>query len=608
MFDMPEPPNLRILENHRAVLEVELAAPLEIGRQRTGEPEPYQALAATDTAPARLIIARQGESNISRQHLTLHPLPGGRIRVRNGSRLPVPRGDGVAALAPGESLDLDVPFFLVVESRVVVVVPSQDTSELDVRQLDNPTLAPGSRLASTLARPPQLDTTQFQQMLLWLQEIVGVLQSAVGSPDFRERAAQTLVESIKLDVGLVLRMYEGEWIVEADYGLRPGDSSTWRPSGHVLGKVLQTRHTHWQRRHAGDGQTWLSTHGLDLIVASPLLDDRGEVIGALYGEHRVGSAVDPVSDRLQAVLVDLLASGVSAGMARQGQQEERIRLHARFAQFFTSELALQLEREPKLLEGRDAEITVLFCDVRSFSRYSEKLGPARTVAFLNDLMNELSPCVLDQEGVLVDYIGDELMAMWGAPRPQPDQAVRAVLAALAMRDRLAALSRRWSEALGEPVQLGIGVNTGEARVGNTGSQYKFKYGPLGNTVNLASRVQGLTKYLRCPLLVTAATRAGLDDRFLARRVCKTRVVNITTPVDLYEVERAGTPATASFFRASEEALDALEARDLPGAARRAGALLEHHLGDGPLLLILSRAAHVLMYGGQFDPVWEPPGK
>src|SRR5205814_5749276 len=135
------------------------------------------------------------------------------------------------------------------------------------------------------------------------------------------------------------------------------------------------------------------------------------------------------------------------------------------------------------------------------------------------------------------HIGDELMAMWGAPQAQPDHAVRAVRAALAIRGALPELNLCWAETLGEPMGLGIGLNTGPARVGNTGSQYKFKYGPLGNTVNLASRVQGLTKYLRCPLLVTAATRAGLDDRFLARRVCKTRVVNISTPVDLYEVER-----------------------------------------------------------------------
>jgi adenylate cyclase len=167
---------------------------------------------------------------------------------------------------------------------------------------------------------------------------------------------------------------------------------------------------------------------------------------------------------------------------------------------------------------------------------------------------------------------------------------------------------RWREALGEAMDLGIGVNTVPARVGNTGSRFKFKYGPLGNTVNVASRVQGLTKYLKCRLLVTAETSGRLDQRFIARRVCKTRVVSIKEPVVLCEVRAAGPPERETFFRASEAALDALEEGEFALAARRAGYLLQEHGGDGPLLLVLSRAADMLMHGGVFDPVWEPPGK
>src|SRR5205807_8795956 len=144
---------------------------------------------------------------------------------------------------------------------------------------------------------------------------------------------------------------------------------------------------------------------------------------------------------------------------------------------------------------------------------------------------------------------------------------------------------------------------------NTGSKIKFKYGPLGNTVNLASRVQGLTKYQRCGLLVTAATREQLNDDFVARRVVKARVVNIEKPVDLFEVERADSGERRTFFADSEAALDALERGDFAQGARQAGLLLLDHSGDGPLLLTLSRAADALMRAGVgFDPVWVPPGK
>jgi class 3 adenylate cyclase len=109
------------------------------------------------------------------------------------------------------------------------------------------------------------------------------------------------------------------------------------------------------------------------------------------------------------------------------------------------------------------------------------------------------------------------MAMWGAPKDQPDHAERAARAALAMLAAVPELNARWQAELGEPLDLGIGLNSGPAQVGNTGSRYKFKYGPLGNTVNLASRVQGLTKYVKCRLLVTAATRRGLAANFIAGR-------------------------------------------------------------------------------------------
>jgi adenylate cyclase len=157
--------------------------------------------------------------------------------------------------------------------------------------------------------------------------------------------------------------------------------------------------------------------------------------------------------------------------------------------------------------------------------------------------------------------------------------------------------------------LGIGLNTGPARVGNTGSQFKFKYGPLGNTVNLASRVQGITKYVRSTLLVTAATRTRLGAEFIGRRVCRLRVVNIAEPVDLFEVEAAGSKEREQFFRDSEEALQALEEREFSRAAFAAGALLNRHPGDGPLRLTLARAAQMLVNEeAPFDPVWVPPGK
>jgi adenylate cyclase len=349
---------------------------------------------------------------------------------------------------------------------------------------------------------------------------------------------------------------------------------------------------------------------LQTVVAAPLLDAEGVVVGALYGERRRAPASPlHVGGQLEATLVDLLACGVASGLARQAKEKSALEAHVRLEQFFGADLARRLVREPGLLEGRDAGVTLLFCDVRGFSRVSEKLGPAGSLRWMNDVMNELSRCVLDEGGVLVNYVGDELLGMWGAPQDQPDQTERAVRAALAMLTALPSLNSRWQEVLGGPTDVGVGVNTGRAQVGNTGLRFKFQYGPMGNTVNLASRVQGLTKYLKCPVLTTRATRERLGDGFLARRVVRARVVNIVEPVDLYEVEAAGVERRRQFFAESEAALEALEAGDFALAAHRAGILLLDHRGDGPLLLTLSRASTALVQDGRgFDAVWAPPGK
>jgi adenylate cyclase len=307
------------------------------------------------------------------------------------------------------------------------------------------------------------------------------------------------------------------------------------------------------------------------------------------------------------LLVNLLAVGVAAGLARAEKEKEI----ARFEQFFTPDLARQLVDDPGMLEARQAEVTVLFADVRGFSRYSERLGHGRAIQWMNDVLDKLSACVHDECGVVVDYVGDELMAMWGAPRPQNDQAARAVRAGLAMLAALPTLNERWLPILGDPIRIGVGINSGPAQVGNIGSRRKLKYGPLGNTVNLASRVQGLTKYLRCNLLVTGATRQQLNEAFAARRVVKARVVNIETPVDLYEVERTDTITMErhNLLGDARLALAALETGHFLEAAQAAARGLKIAPGDGPLLLVLTRATEALNRNGQgFDPVWVPPGK
>jgi adenylate cyclase len=323
----------------------------------------------------------------------------------------------------------------------------------------------------------------------------------------------------------------------------------------------------------------------------------------------MGGQGRPLITRVEAMLVELLAGGVGAGLARVEQEKKALESDVRFSQFFTKELSRQLAQRPDLLAGRNSEVTVQFCDIRGFSRISERVGPATTVACLSDVMGELSDCVLAHRGVLVDYIGDELLAMWGAPEEQADHASLACRAALEMFARLPALNERWKDKLGEPLAFCIGINSGVVHVGNMGSRHKFKYGPLGHHVNLAHRVQGATKYLRTPLLLTEFTRAGLDLEFNTRRLCQVRVVNIAKPVNLYELVAQGTLGWLDLKTQYERALEAYEQEHFRVAAKMLGLLLGQYPDDAASLVLLSRAVNALVdETAKFNSVWELPGK
>lgn len=329
------------------------------------------------------------------------------------------------------------------------------------------------------------------------------------------------------------------------------------------------------------------------------------IVSALSAMREVVACIERGADDFLPKPVDLqlLRARVNACLERKRLRERE------FGQFFTPELARHFVRHPEsLMVGREAEVSVLFCDIRQFSRISERLSPSVMVSWLSDVMNVLSDCVIQQRGVLVDYIGDELMAMWGAPEEQDDHAQLACRAAVDMIAQLPLINERWNATIGSTTRVGIGINTGLARVGNTGSQRKFKYGALGNTVNLASRVQGATKYLGADLLVTSNTFERLAGGFRARRLCQVRVINIKQPVDLYQVFTADAE-TGNLRGLYERALAEFEHQRFRQAGSFLGDLLIEHPDDIPACRLLTRAVEALQNRTEnFDPVWELPGK
>ncbi len=614
---------IRIYEHQRPVHSESCRGPLELGRQVKGEQGPF---ASFPKGPVtRLIVARleDQEGGISRRHVLLDRQADGSMRIENVSgTLSIGIGNG-PPMGPGEVRLAKLPIVLTVGKKTVRVQAIEADLEPDssnYRSLAAVT-APPRQEPSSLHRFPGLNDRSSEasdancRMLRWLQDVMGVLQSAAGDADFFQKAAQAVVNITGLDTGRVMLLDCGLWQTRAfasGLGLSRTSEDERQPSRSVLNRVRAEKRTYWEvPRLAADAMA--SMVGVAAVVAAPLLDPGGTVIGVVYGDRCRASGLFEQSliSELEAMLVELIASGVSAGMAREEQERIALASRVQFEQFFTRELSEQLTRDPKLLDNRAAEVSLLFCDIRGFSRIIERSDPRESARWIGDVIDVLSDCVQAHNGVLVDYVGDELLAMWGAPAEQPEHARLACRAAIDMLKAMPDINERWRGSLPEPISVGIGVNSGMAQVGNRGSLRKLKYGPFGNTVNLASRVQGATKYVRSPILITGSTRSQLASDFLTRRLCRVRVVNIAEPVELHELAISNESNWDELKQGYETALAAFEARDFRRTAHLLSGILEKQKwqDDGPSLLLLSRAVHWLMdSSAEFDPVWVLPGK
>jgi adenylate cyclase len=180
-----------------------------------------------------------------------------------------------------------------------------------------------------------------------------------------------------------------------------------------------------------------------------------------------------------------------------------------------------LEDDPDNLQraGQDRELTVLFADIRDFTAFSEKQSPRRIVALLNDYFGAVVPIVEEHGGTIDKYIGDGLMVLFGAPRNQPDHALQAVRAAIAMVERVHDLEATWVQNQFQGMRIGVGVHTGTAVVGVVGSPRRLDYTAHGDTVNVASRIEAETKPLGAAILISDATYRALPPRERSRLDC-----------------------------------------------------------------------------------------
>lgn len=566
--------------------------PLEIGRGPRRE------------VPRRVLL----DPTVSTNQLHLEQLDENRIQLRNlSAKVTIRLADG-SLIDPGRELSASLPARLQIgDTLLEIESKNPDESEVDPDALKTirPPLAAGS-YGQTMT-PHLGDAPGSDELARWFEALVGVQRAAASSPDFFAQTARAVVELIGLDSGFVLLRRNGDWYPMACYP--PHDDASSQFSRLILDTVVRERRTFY---HAGQFQaTTSSLLGVTAVVVAPILDESQEVIGAVYGARR-GAGRSLEIRPLEAQLTQVLAAAVAAGLARLESEAQAARRRVQFEQFFTPDLAAALDRDPALLDGSEREVTVLFADIRGFSAVSEQILPRLACELVRDIMQHLTARIMESSGVVVDYIGDGLLAMWNAPLEQSDHAARACRAALAMRDGLPELNRRWEGRIGRAIGLGIGINSGPALVGNTGSLQKFKYGPLGHTVNLASRVEGATKHLGVSLLITGSTRERLGNNFATRRLCCARVVGIAGEVELHELHaEAASPDWQHRRESYEQALALYEAGKWSEASQAVFPILTGSGGayDLPSLTLLGRAVECLKAPpASFDPILELKSK
>jgi adenylate cyclase len=279
------------------------------------------------------------------------------------------------------------------------------------------------------------------------------------------------------------------------------------------------------------------------------------------------------------------------------EEREKKRVRDAFRRHVAPGRVNQLLEHPELLRlgGEEQELTAMFTDIRNFTSISEGLPPHDLVELLNEHFSEMTELIFQYWGTLDKYIGDSMMAFWGAPYPQSDHAARACRAALAMLQRLRVAQER-QRAQGRPsLDIGIGVHTGPMVVGNMGSDLHLNYSIMGDNVNLASRLENLNKTYRTHLIVSESTYQIVQQEMLGRELDSIRVKGRLRPVKIYELlgPAAGNSGQREFVDRFHAALEAYRAGRWETAIGLFGELLRDYPDDGPTQLFTQRCMDLI---------------
>lgn len=315
--------------------------------------------------------------------------------------------------------------------------------------------------------------------------------------------------------------------------------------------------------------------------------------GGMAVRHGLFVYGNVVFDPSPLLLITGLQYVSSVSIQKVFASRKAARVTSMFGQYVSKAVATELVEGDvdAILEGSQQELTILFSDLRNFTSLSEKMAPHEVRLLLNTFFGAMIPLVIAHKGTLDKLVGDMVMAFYGAPLPVPEHPVKAAQTALAMRDTLKKMRQDNTVRGMDALWAGIGINTGPVIVGNLGSEQFIDYTVIGDTVNLASRLEGLNKVYGTEIIISESTANELGDRFLTRKLDRVQVKGRKDAVTIFELR--GTRSDASEqeitrLRLFESGLAAYQAGDFDAARGYVEQVLADDPLDGPSLLFIER--------------------
>ena len=446
------------------------------------------------------------DPTVSRRHAELE-LTGAGLRVRdlgstNGTFLNGQRVSDAVAM-PGSRLAFGKVDFEVREESAPTQTPGPAEGSLDATILRQVRLRGPADIAAQLSDDPLGSSVlriggasrgdRQERKLALLLDIAKELSQQPEVDRLLDRVVGLTFQVMNVDRVAILMPDPGGELAPRVWRSRvDGQAASWRVPRSIVRKAIEDRVAVLIENAAADERfegTSVPT-ALRSALCAPMLGKQGTVLGLIYLDN-VGATHSFGEEDLEFLSA---FSGMAAVAIENSQLIERVRREAvvlsNFQRYFGPDLARQIAGEEGAVQlgGAKRRVVILFSDIRGFTSLSEPMSPDEIATLLTDYFTEMVEIVFEHGGTLDKFIGDALMALWGAPLARWDDADRAMRAAIAMQQRLAWLNREWGAKGRLPLAVGIGLDAGEVFAGNIGSERRLEYTVLGDAVNTAARL------------------------------------------------------------------------------------------------------------------------